>query len=368
MGPTEEIKKLQHNLLYRFPKYSRSHDEGVIVSGIFDAATDRALRNIQAYLAATEDPRYNSQPGVLTYDTKVVLQVITVPQIAPQKRFIQQGVGFDTSAFLMGNPTHSYVDACNEGVAEFLRLALPLTGVPKILTGYSMGDDIMNRCLWAWPAERRDEIQIAVGFGCPSRNPGPTLLGDNPSGVGISGLFTPEWARNRTYQFCMPGDMYPGAVGLLPQLYQILIRMEASIDFMSYLFGILTSSFGPALLGIAGAVVPGFGALAGLSTLITSGLSVANPVKAPDQINLMAMILNIPAIIQTIVAALKFLITNAHYHYHDQPQPQWGDMTAVDKAASIIQEKVRGGIVYTIPGTVADWNDGPPAWTAWKLP
>jgi hypothetical protein len=385
MGPTAEIKKLQHMLLYAFPKYSRSHEEGVIESGIFDEATDRALRNVQTHVGGKF-----VQPGtlgVLTYDTKILLQVITVAPAVKKRKFPQQGVGFDTSAFMMGNPSHSYIDALNEGTTECLRLASLAVGAPKVLTGYSMGDDIMNHVLWNWPADRRDEVKLVVGFGCPSRNPGPTLLGDNPPGVGISGLYTPDWARSRTYQFCMPGDMYPEAVGLLPQLYQILIRMEASLEFMTYLFGLLTSSFGGPLLGLVGSVVPGFGVLSGLMGLIggtssgggllgglggliggTTQQSAIIP-GTQQPINLIAMMMNIPAIIETLVAALKFMMTNAHYHYHDTPQPQWRGLTAVDCAAQIIQEKVPGGaIVYTIPGTVANWNDGPPAWTAWKLP
>jgi hypothetical protein len=43
-------------------------------------------------------------------------------------------------------------------------------------------------------------------------------------------------------------------------------------------------------------------------------------------------------------------------------------MTAVDCAAQIITEKVPNAVVYTVPGTVDFWNNGPPAWTAWKLP
>jgi hypothetical protein len=76
----------------------------------------------------------------------------------------------------------------------------------------------------------------------------------------------------------------------------------------------------------------------------------------------------LPQIIQTIAAALKFVQTNAHFHYHDQPEPFWRGLTAVDCAAQIITEKVQNATVFTVPGTVSWWNDGPPAWTAWKLP
>lgn len=362
MGPTDEIRKLQHRLLYAYATYSKSHDVGVIESGIFDAATDKALRNIQAHIGGS----VNAQPGVLTYDTKIALGVIALPPKAPTKKFVQQGVGFDTSAFLMGNIGHSYNMAVAECIAEMNRLALPLVGVPKIPMGYSMGSDAMNQWLWQWPADRRDEIKLVVGFGCPDRTPGPTLLGNNPPGQGISGIFTPEWARSRTYQFINDdGDMYPEAVGLLPQFYQILTRMAATADFAMYLFGLLTSSLGPILLGTVKSVIPGAGALSGLLGLITPG----KVTDTTGEINLFAMITNIPAIVQSLGVLLKFVQTNAHYHYHDTPKPYWHGLTAVDCAAQIIQERVPdGAIVYTVPGTVANWNDGPPAWTAWKLP
>ena len=82
----------------------------------------------------------------------------------------------------------------------------------------------------------------------------------------------------------------------------------------------------------------------------------------------MSLFMMLPMIIPTIAAALKFVSTNAHFHYHDQPEPFWRGLTAVDCLAQITQEKVHDAIVYTVPGTVSFWNDGPPAWTAWKLP
>lgn len=364
MGPTDEIRKLQRRLLFAYAKNSRAHDEGVVESGIFDAATDRALRNMQIWLATNEDLKFNREPGVLTYDCKLRLGVIVLPAKAPEKRFVQQGVGYNTDAFLMGDPTHSYVDACNEGSAEFLRLALPLVGVPKVVLPYSMGADAARQALERWPADRRDEIKFIGAFGNPCRRPGPTLLGNDPGGQGIAGVWYPEWTWDRLYDFTQPGDMYPNATGLLPQLYQILTRMEATTDFALYLFNLLASSFGPTLLGTVASTLSGAGALSGILGLITPGPAT----QTSGTINLMAMITNIPAIIQTIAAALQFVQTNAHFRYNDLPQSYWRDLPAVDCAAQLITEKVHAATVYTVPGTVAGWNDGPPAWTAWKLP
>jgi hypothetical protein len=160
--------------------------------------------------------------------------------------------------------------------------------------------------------------------------------------------------------------MYPEAVGLLPQLYQILIRLAATPDFAMYLFGLLTSSFGPALLGIVGSGGSRVRCPVRHPHDDHPGALNTNPAQNTSQINLFAMITNIPAIIQTIAAALKFVSTNAHFRYDIDVRPHWRNMTAVDCAAQIIQELVPGGgIVYTVPGTVASWND---AFTAWKLP
>ncbi|EIU03965.1 putative peptidoglycan binding domain protein [Mycobacteroides abscessus 5S-0422] len=365
MGPTDEIRKLQHRLLFAYPGRSDAHNLGVIESGVFDPATDRALRNMQEYLAATEDGKYNSKPGVLTYDCKTRLGVVLAAPKAPAKRFVQQGVGFSTDAFLMGDPTHSYVDARTEGSTELLRLALPMVGVPKIWIGYSMGDDVVNTALLQWPEDRRDEIKLIIGFGGPSRRPGPTLLGNDPGGQGISGVFGPDWAASRTYQFTHKGDMYPNAVGLLPWLYQILTRMEISLDFAAYLFNLFISTVGKQLLGLLASALPGAGTLSTLAALVTTGPTNQVGGQILDVMKLFALL---PQIIQTIAAALKFVQTNAHFHYHDQPQPFWRGLTAVDCAAQIIAEKVPNATVFTVPGTVSWWNDGPPAWTAWKLP
>ena len=371
---SDEIGRLNLRLLLAYATNSKAVELGVKLHNVFDAATDKALRNIQVWLAKHEDPKFNREPGVLTYDCKGRLGVVaSAPPAPPKKRFVQQGVGFSTDAFLMGDATHSYIDACNEGSAELLRIALPTVGVPKIGLAYSMGADVLRYALEQWPADRRDEWKIFTLFGNPSKHPGPTLFGDDPGGQGISGVWYPSWCLPKVYDFTLPGDMYPNSVGLLPQIYQILVRMEASFEFALYLFNLLTSSFGPALLGLAtaggfGPAAAGFGALSSIRSMVTIGPIGAAPATSAADINLLAMVTNIPAIVQSLVAALKFVQTNAHYHYHDLPQPQWGGLTGVDCAAKLIAEKVPGGIAYTVPGTVAHWNDGPPAWTAWKLP
>jgi hypothetical protein len=358
----EIVKKIQHRLIFAYPKNSHAFDHGVTESGAFDEATRAALIDITTHINHSQGKALRTD-GVADFAVQVAIGSYVPPPAAPSKRFIQQGVGFSTDAFLMGNQSHSYVDALNEGSAEWLRLALP-DPRPKVIIGYSMGEDVANHGLLQWPADRRDEIKLYVGFGSPSRPPGLTLLGNDPGGQGIAGLFTVDWLRDRAYHFTHDGDMYANAVGLLPSLYQILIRLEASADFAMYLFNLFATQIGAQLLGRAASPSAGAGSLAGLLGLITPGpVAVTN-----GPIDLFHMITNISAIIQTIAAALQFVQTNAHFRYHDTPEPFWRGMTAVDCAAQIITEKVADAVVYNVPGTVSWWNDGPPAWTAWKLP
>lgn len=356
------INKIQRRLIYAYPKNSKALTHGVTESGVFDAATRQAVIDLCMHINMTQNKTLRTD-GVADWKVLVAIGAVVPAPTAPTKRFIQQGVGFNTSAFLMGDATHSYMDALAEGSGELLRLALP-DPRPKVIIGYSMGDDVANRAMLRWPADRRDEIKAVIGFGGPSRPPGPTLLGNDPGGKGIAGVHTPDWLRDRTYHFTHEGDMYANAVGVLPQLYQILVRLEASLEFASYLFNVFATSFGQQLLGLAASTMPGAGALKPLLGLITPG-----PTDRTDgDIKLTAMITNLPAIVQTIAAALKFVHTNAHYRYHDMPRPFWNNQTAVDCAAGIIRDNVREAVVYTVPGTVSFWNDGPPAWTAWKLP
>jgi hypothetical protein len=254
-----------------------------------------------------------------------------------------QGVQWNTNAFLNPDPQHSYVEARSEGTAELLRLALP-DPRPKIIAGYSMGADVVVRFLHAWPADRRDEIKGVFTFGSPGRPPGPTKLGPDPGGQGISGVFTPEWARAREWSYTIDGDMYSEAVGVMNPIYELLTRMEATPEFAKYLFTWLTgipldfgailsnvkappTEIGAVLLGLAGGGVPGFAALAPIIKWITGG---------DDLISLPEILLNIPAIVISLVGLLKFVFTGAHGHYW--VDPIFGGMTAEDHAAATVRQ------------------------------
>lgn len=209
MGPTDEIKKLQHRLLYAYGKYSQSHDVGVIESGVFDTATDTALRNIQAHIGGD----INTQPGVLTYATKLALGVYVVPAPPPPSHvfFSVCGTGvpwsvgypFDIGAAL--NPTVWYHQpigypatafpmkpSYTAGVTELVRqLGLHhCETTPWAFCGYSQGaivtSIVLQRVLTGDLQQYKGTFLGGTTFGNPMREEGHTLPGGvDPGGHGI---------------------------------------------------------------------------------------------------------------------------------------------------------------------------------------
>jgi len=393
-GP--QVSKIQHRLLYAYPKNSKAIEVGVTESGVYSAQTASAIHNIQVFMNQPPLNKGLRTDGIANYATQLAIgAVIPAPIPVHVKQFYQQGVAYPADGFLQPDPNESYVMSRTAGTAELLRLALP-DHRPKVVIGYSQGEDVTNNAMEQWPADRRGEIKLYVGFGSPCRPPGPTLLGNDPGGSGISQNFTPDWLRPIAYHFTQPGDMYANSVGLLPMLYDVLTHMNMSLDFAVYLFNFMMSVPGKLLTGETPSNQAGAGVLSGLLPVMTGaaggviggtgggilgnigGGILGNilgggvgPQQQTGLLNPTQIFALLPEIVQTLVAALQFVFTQAHTHYHDTPQPYWRGLTAVDCAAQIIEENVHESetvVVYTVPGTWAAWNDGPPAWTAWELP
>ena len=251
----------------------------------------------------------------------------------PEKVFCQ-GVQFNTSAFINPDPRHSYVEAVGEGVAELRRLTYP-DQRRKIISGYSLGAEVVARFLHSWPADRRGEIIGVITFGSPCRPPGATKLGPDPGGAGISRFFTPEWARDREWSYTIDGDMYSEANSpLMTALYDVLTRMELSVEFARYLLGVLTSNVGPALLGVAGAAVPSLRVVRPIHGLVTEG----DETETAGPPTLFAMLTNLPMIVAALIGAAKFVFTQAHGKYWTAQI--FDGMTAEDHAASVVRRLV----------------------------
>jgi hypothetical protein len=156
-------------------------------------------------------------------------------------------------------------------------------------------------------AHRAGDLIQVIQFGSPCRPPGPTLLGNNPPGAGISGIYTPEQFRSRTYDFVLNGDMYATTTDdtLLHLGYEALTALELDLPFALKVFTLIQSNEFLALLNLA---------------------------NTPE---------TIAKLIRTSIVVGDFLIRNPHIHYHDWPD--FNGVNGVDRAVQIVATGSTGG-------------------------
>jgi hypothetical protein len=222
-----------------------------------------------------------------------------------------QPVGYPAAGFLYPNPFLSYNESVADGVAELMRLILMNAG-QFYLCGYSQGAEVVVRTLRLMApgqplAHRAGDLLKVITFGSPCRPPGPTLLGNNPPGAGISGIYTPEQFRSRTYDFVLNGDMYATTTDdtLLHLGYEALTPLELELPFALKIFTLIQSNEFLALLNLA---------------------------NTPE---------TFAKVVKTSIVIGDFLIRNPHIHYGDWPD--FNGVTAVDRAVQIVATGSTGG-------------------------
>jgi hypothetical protein len=222
-----------------------------------------------------------------------------------------QPVGYPAAGFLYPNPLLSYNESVALGIAELMRLILMNAG-QFYLCGYSQGAEVVVRTLRLMLpgqplAHRAGDLLKVITFGSPCRAPGPTLVGNNPPGSGISYIYTPDKFRSRTYDFVLDGDMYATATDdtLLHLGYEALTPLELDLPFALKIFTLIQSSEFLALLNLA---------------------------NTPE---------NFVKVIRTATVVGDFLIRNPHIHYPDWPA--FNGVTGVDRAVQIVATGPTGG-------------------------
>lgn len=235
MGPTEEIRRLQHRLLFAYSR-SRAAEFGVTESGIFDGPTAAALIIMQRYLVTLNavpglgGRRLVLKPedfGVLTYDTKLALGVIVkdpvptpaapappisivhfsingagsqwnmgypfdIGELLDKEKCYHQPIGYNTAPIPMSK-------GVADGVAEFIaQLDRPrgpkgetCAELPWCATVYSMGAivfmTVLMRILHGDLKRFKATYQGSVAFGNPAREQDHAHPGcSHPDGEGIA--------------------------------------------------------------------------------------------------------------------------------------------------------------------------------------
>jgi hypothetical protein len=330
-GDSNDLVRLQQARLNRdYPLYSN-----LVVDGIYGPRTTAAVREFQRRAGLQVDgiagPQTLGRLG-LNFDQPQPLPTNrpffytasgtwATPFMGPPFdvgwRLEQMGlvrnqpVGYPAAGFLNPNPFLSYNESVAQGVAELMRLILMNAG-QFYLCGYSQGAEVVVRTLRLMlPGQplvhRAGDLLKVITFGSPCRPPGPTLLGNNPPGSGISRIYTPEQFRSRTYDFVLGGDMYSTATDdtLLHLGYEALTPLELDLPFALKIFTLIQSNEFLALLNLA---------------------------NTPE---------TFAKVVRTAVVVGDFLIRNPHIHYHDWPE--FNGVTGVDRAVQIVATGSTGG-------------------------
>jgi hypothetical protein len=213
----------------------------------------------------------------------------------------------------------SYNESVALGVAELMRLVLMNAG-QFYLCGYSQGAEVVVRTLQLMLAgqplaHRAGDLLKVITFGSPCRPPGPTLLGNNRQGSGISRIYTPDQFSSRTYDFVLDGDIFATATDdpLLHFGYQALTPLELDLPFALKIFTLIQSNEFLALLNLA-------------------FLALLNLADTPE---------NFVQVIRTATVVGDFLIRNPRIHYPDWPA--FTGLTGVDRAVQIVATGPTGG-------------------------
>lgn len=249
-------------------------------------------------------------------------------------RFVWRPIDYPAVGFLNPDPNTSYNESVTLGVTRGVTMLLDDITDPYDLVGYSQGAEVVNRIATYMLEQGRPPRRI-VTFGSPCRAPGPTRVGNNPPGSGISRLYTPRELRARTTDIVRnKGEMYGCAEEdtLLPEFYGLFTKAELSLPFGLALFRILGTALplAGAIGGTSGGMLSMFGGLFGGKSNTLA--EVIGEVGATDQeIDIMKILGDIPGALKTALAVGEFLTTQAHTSYH-LPAPEFGGRTGIQVA------------------------------------
>jgi hypothetical protein len=352
-----EVTKIEHRMLYAYPKSSQAVKNGVIEDTVFNAATARSVSSLATFI--NENPPLSLKmakgkplrtDGIADLAFRQAIGAYVAPVIG--KRYPIQGVWADSRAFLNPPEAHSFNRATNDFAAEGYRLYSNMVGLPIIPVGYSMGGTSVKKFLDRLPPQWRQYVKMVITFGDPCMPDSGSMLGNDP-GEGISKDPQPQWVRDRYYSFSIEGDWYPRARGLLFFMYQILTRAELTPEFAMWLFTSFPILAFQQLMGQKPSDDPLAGVLGGLASLMTTG-----PVgMIGSLLNPLQLFQLLPQLINLLFDAIKFITTNAHGKYDDPAYALWDGQTAVNKAVQLVREVVPNGATLVLfPGTWSSWN------------
>ena len=184
-------------------------------------------------------------------------------------------------------------------------------------------------------AKLRDRINGTLMFGNPSRQPGPTKVGNNPVGWGISRKVRPDWLKALTWSITAEGpgapDFYAACDDeIRPMFYQEIVKANTSLPFIVHVLKI-------ALPVVAN--IPFIGVLLAPVMLIAEPLMglVSGPDEPVDKqieqlLSVQGVLTNLPALIHLLGARPGI---GSHGSYY-APHPEFGGRTGIQVACDAV--------------------------------
>ncbi|ABD58455.1 gp39 [Mycobacterium phage PBI1] len=198
----------------------------------------------------------------------------------------------------------------------------------------------------------RPRINGTIQFGNPSKQPGPTRVGNRPPGSGISRKKRPQWLTMMTWDIVTtsPGapDFYAACDDdIRPLFYEWFIKADTELPFVVYTAQIII----PALLNLLAPFLGGFGGvtsplaggiLASATGLpmnllhgLLSGVAAADNAPNPKLIELLSVrgvLTNIPQLIK-LLTNISGVQTHGEYHL---PKPEFNGRSGIQVGCDIV--------------------------------
>lgn len=257
-----QVATIQHRLIRAYPKNSQAISLGVTESGVYDQATEAAVKNVQPFLKPAQPAT-----GIANYATQVALGAAAPPGPPPPAHrpiwiytapgsgadwwdgpsfelgkwcqdvlhLNHQPVGFPKGGYMGmmgGDPTFSYNDVIGFEGAELERLIATCPDIddPNVefwFSGYSQSADGMEDALvrlfgdGGRFAHLRSRINGVVQFGNPSKRT-----------TGIARKIRPEWLYALVHNLNHPNDFYAEAPdNIRPPFYALIVEADTELPF-----------------------------------------------------------------------------------------------------------------------------------------
>lgn len=264
-----------------------------------------------------------------------------------------------------GDPRHSYLDVigfCRDELARRIREDVPSLKSPKpgtkiVLSGYSQsaeGIAVAAAELFGDGGEfehLRPYLVAVILFGSPIRQEGPTKVGNNPVGSGISRKDLPAWLQAVIWDVVTETPNAPDFYAacdddIRPLFYEWFVEAETELPFVIYTAQVIIPAILNFVAPFAGVIAPNnplvtiplrmLGLTDDLIIPLLRGIAKSKEEPNPELVKLLSVegvLKNLPNLL-TLLKALPGIQTHGEYHI---PKPEFNHRTGIQVGCDVVR-------------------------------